>query len=112
MSLQVKHGRPVRYQRPNAEWVGKVVCRIGKASGVVVLADNGKGKPKHVFRTDLRRTCTERLIAAGVAGTRMQAASCGMRALKPRGDIYAPGNVKHRRKSIRECLSVPRYNES
>ena len=29
MSLQTKLGRRVRHQRPDAEWVGKVISRIG-----------------------------------------------------------------------------------
>jgi hypothetical protein len=47
MSLQTKLGRSVRYQRPDAEWVGKVVSRIGKQAGIVVQpskADGDEGK--------------------------------------------------------------------
>ena len=36
MSLQTKLRRRVRYQRPDAEWVGKVISRIGEAAGVIV----------------------------------------------------------------------------
>jgi integrase len=111
MSLQVQHERPVKYQRPNAEWVGKVICRIGKASGVVVLADNGKGKPKHVSAHDLRRTCTERLIAAGVP-ERDASRILRHASTETTRRYYAPGDVQTSAETIRDCLSVPRYNES
>lgn len=103
MSLQVQHERPVKYQLPNADWVGKVICRIGKASGVVMLADNGKGKPKHVSAHDLRRTCTERLIVAGVPE---REASRVMRHASPETTrrYYAPGDVQSSAETIRECL--------
>jgi integrase len=111
MSLQVQHERPVKYQRPNAEWVGKVICHIGKASGVVVLADSGKGKPKYVSAHDLRRTCTERLIEAGV-DERDASRVLRHASVETTRRFYAPGDVQASAKMIRERLSVPRYNES
>lgn len=68
LSLQLKVGRKVRHKRPNAEWVGKVVGRIGKEAGVVVdPADDRTGRPvKHATAHDLRRSCGERLRNAGV----------------------------------------------
>lgn len=54
--------------RPQAEWVGKVISRIGKASGIVVeQEDERTGRPKKfVTAHDLRRSCGERLREAGV----------------------------------------------
>ena len=46
MSLQTRLGRCVRHQRPDAEWVGKVITRIGKAAGVAVVAAKGDTKGK------------------------------------------------------------------
>jgi integrase len=111
MSLQVQHERAVKFQRPNAEWVSKVICRIGKASGVIVLANNGKGKAKHASSHDLRRTTTERPRAAGVdereTGRVLRHASP-----ETTRRYYAPGDVQSAAERIRERLSVPRYNES
>ena len=57
MSLQTMLGRRVRHQRPDAEWVGKVISRIGKAAGVVVRPAVGNGEPKYASAHDLRRSC-------------------------------------------------------
>jgi len=68
LSLQLKMGRKVRHHRPDAEWVGKVIARIGKAAGIIVEpADERTGRPvKHATAHDLRRSCGERLRNAGV----------------------------------------------
>jgi integrase len=57
-----------RFQRPNAEWVGEVISRIGKVAGIIVhQGDVHKGRPvKFVSAHDLRRSCAERLLAARV----------------------------------------------
>lgn len=67
-SLQGKLGRPVRFSRPNPDWVGKILAKIGKASGIIVdPADLRTGRPdKYVTAHDLRRSCGERLREAGV----------------------------------------------
>ena len=67
-SLQSKHGRKGRQQRPNADWVGKVIARIGEKAGVIVEpADERTGRPiKYASAHDLRRSCGERLRDAGV----------------------------------------------
>jgi integrase len=67
-SLQSKSGRKVRHQRPAAEWVGKVIARIGKKAGVEVEpADERTGRPtKYASAHDLRRSCGERLRNASV----------------------------------------------
>ena len=68
VSLQTKIGRRVRHSRPDAEWVGKVISRIGKSAGIVVeSADERTGRPtKFATAHDLRRSCSERLREAGV----------------------------------------------
>jgi len=54
--------------RPDADWVGKVIARIGQKAGVVVVpADPTRDKPaKYASAHDLRRSCAERLLDAGV----------------------------------------------
>ena len=68
LSLQLKLGRKVRHQRPDAEWVGKVISRIGeKAKIEVAPADERTGtKVKYASAHDLRRSCGERLRNSGV----------------------------------------------
>lgn len=68
LSLQLKLRRKVRHQRPESDWVGKVISRIGKEAGIVVeQADERTGRPvKHASAHDLRRSCGERLRDAGV----------------------------------------------
>jgi len=43
-------------QRPNAEWVGEIICRIGRAAGIIVHpGDEHTGRPKKfVSAHDLR----------------------------------------------------------
>ena len=67
-SLQLKLGRRVRHHRPDAEWVGRVISRIGKKAGIVVQeADDRTGRPtKYATAHDLRRSCGERLRNRGV----------------------------------------------
>jgi len=68
MSLQLRLGRKVRHKRPDAEWVGRVISRIGKAAQILVeQADERTAQPtKHATAHDLRRSCGERLREAGV----------------------------------------------
>lgn len=67
-SLQLKLGRGENHQRPDAEWVCKVIGRIGKEAGIEVeAADEHTGRPvKYATAHDLRRSCGERLREAGV----------------------------------------------
>ena len=67
-SLQPKLGRRVRHERPAAEWVSRVVSRIGREAGIIVAeADEHTGRPvKFASAHDLRRSCGERLRNAGV----------------------------------------------
>ena len=67
-SLQSKVGRYVRHPRMDAEWVGKIISRIGKKADVVVEpADVRTGRPtKYASAHDLRRSCGDRLRNAGI----------------------------------------------
>lgn len=68
MSLQLKLGRKVRHKRPDADWVGKVISRIGKKAGIVVEeGDEATEEPvKYASAHDLRRSCAENLHNANV----------------------------------------------
>lgn len=71
MSLQLKRGREPSEERPEAEWVGKIISRIGEKAKVVVRPEDPKAKrlAKHASAHDLRRSCGERLLDAGVPPT-------------------------------------------
>jgi integrase len=68
VSLQLKLGRGARHSRPKADWVARIISRIGKAAGIVVEeADAKTGRPeKYASAHDLRRSCGERLRNSGV----------------------------------------------
>ena len=67
-SLQTKLGRRVRHGRFDIEWIGKVISRVGKESGIVIkLAAEETGAPtKYVSAHDLRRSFGQRLLEADV----------------------------------------------
>ena len=108
VSLQTKIGRSSRHGRLDAEWVGKVISRIGKKAGVVVLpADPAKeAKAKFASAHDLRRSCAQRLDDAGVPEDDI------MRVMRHRQREtlrrhYAPGTVQKSARRIREYLGTP-----
>jgi len=105
LSLQLRIGRKVRHHRPGAEWVGKVVARIGKAAGVVVEQGNERtGRPtKYATFHDLRRSCGERLRNAGVPPLvicRVMRHASWETTRK----FYAPGNVQRDAEVLRSTL--------
>lgn len=67
-SLQLRLGRKIAHKRPDADWVAKVVSRIGKEAEIIVEeADERTGKNiKYASDHDLRRSYGERLRNAGV----------------------------------------------
>jgi Phage integrase family len=67
-SLQGRLGRKARHGRPDAEWVGKIISRIGEKAGVVVHPGNKEtGRPaKFASAHDLRRSLLDRLVDADV----------------------------------------------
>jgi integrase len=64
VSLQGRLGRKARHGRPDSEWVGKIISRIGKRAGVVVHPGNEEtGRPvKFASAHDLRRSLLDRLV--------------------------------------------------
>ncbi len=117
-SLRTKHKRRPSETRPHADWVGKVVSRIGEKAGIVV--EPAKGKPdaadyrptKYATAHDFRRGFADRLAAAGVS-ERDLAAIMRHANVETTRKHYAPGNVQRTAGAIRERLAtVPRYNKA
>ncbi|QDU92727.1 Tyrosine recombinase XerC [Lignipirellula cremea] len=105
VSLQTKVGRRVRQKRPDAEWTGKVISRIGKAAGVIVEQGNAEtGKPKKFASAhDLRRSCADRLLDAGVPPTNI-ARLLRHSNWQTTQRYYAMGEVQKDARIIRELL--------
>ncbi|SFJ58376.1 Phage integrase family protein [Planctomicrobium piriforme] len=94
-SLQTRLGRRIRHKRPDSQWVGKVISKIGEAAGILVeAADERTGRPeKYASAHDLRRSCGERLREAGVPPlviTRVMRHSSWETTRKH----YAPGDIQ------------------
>jgi integrase len=110
MSLHTKLKRPVRgSERPTAEWVGEVISRIGETAGIIVRPTVGDGQPKYASAHDLRRSCAERLIAAGVP-EREVSRVLRHASVETTRRHYAPGTVQESAGVIRKLLTVPRYS--
>ena len=107
VSLQTRIGREVRHQRPNAEWVGKIVGKIGNAAGIIVDAGDEKtGRPvKYASAHDLRRSCAERLLDAGVPPMTI-ARVLRHASWETTRRHYAPGDVQKDAGILRELLSL------
>ena len=104
MSLASTLGRRVRNVRPAAEWVGKIVSRIGETAGVIVRPAKGDGQPKYASAHDLRRSCAERLVAAGVP-EREVSRVLGHANVETTRRHCAPGTVQESAGVIRALLS-------
>jgi integrase len=105
MSLQTKLGRGAKQQRPDAEWVGKIISRIGEAAGVIVRPATTKGQVKYASAHDLRRSCAERLISAGVP-EREVSRILRHASVETTRRHYAPGNVQESAGIIRSKLAL------
>jgi integrase len=105
LSLQLRLGRKVRHHRPDAEWVGKVVARIGEAAGIVVeQADERTGRPtKYATAHDLRRSCGDRLRNAGVP-TLVICRVMRHASWETTRKFYAPGDVQRDAEVLRSTL--------
>jgi integrase len=103
MSLQTMLGRRARFQRTDAEWVGKVITRIGKAAGVIVRPAVGDKPAKYASAHDLRRSCAERLISAGVP-EREVSRVWRHASIETTRRHYAPGTVQQSAGAIRAAL--------
>jgi integrase len=113
LSLQLKLGRRVNYQRPDTEWVGKVIARIGKEASVEVEpADERTGRrTKYATAHDLRRSCGERLRDAGVPPLvicRVMRHSSWETTRKH----YAPGNIQGDAEVLRTILLREGHTDS
>ncbi len=104
-SLQSKLGRGARHSRPKADWVARIISRIGKAAGIVVEeADAKTGRPeKYASAHDLRRSCGERLRNSGVPPLlicRVMRHSSWETTRRH----YAPGDVQNEAETLRRIL--------
>jgi integrase len=104
LSLQTKVGRKVLQNRVTVGWASKVIVRIGKKAGVIVLPAKGDESPKYASAHDLRRSCADRLVAAGVS-ERDVAAVMRHASVETTRRHYAPGNVQRTAGAIRRRLA-------
>lgn len=106
-SLQLRLGRPVIIDRPESEWIGKTVSRIGKEAGIVVEeADERTGRPtKYASAHDLRRSCGERLRNAGVPPL-VIARVMRHESWETTRKHYAPGDVQLDAQVLRTTLAI------
>lgn len=107
VSLQTKFGKKVRFDRPDSEWVGKVIARIGHKAEVVVEPGNEatSRKPKYASAHDLRRSCGDRLRNAGVPPLII----CRIlrhSSWETTRRHYAPGDIQADAKTIASILSA------
>jgi integrase len=101
LTLDSRAGREkVRSSRPRTAWVGKIISDIGEKAGIVVN-EQGKFASAH----DLRRSCADRLVDAGVP-EREVAAVLRHSSVPTTRKYYAPGNVQRSASVIRERLSA------
>lgn len=112
VSLQTKVNRRIVQSRPNSAWVAKVVSRIGKAENVVVIPGDGKtGRPtKYASAHDLRRSCADRLLDAGVPPITI-ARVLRHASWDTTRRHYAPGDVQKDAGVLRKLLGKPVTDE-
>jgi integrase len=102
-SLQPNCHRRSSKTRPNAEWVGRVITRIGTSAGVVVEPAKPGFKPKFASAHDLRRSCADRLDGAGV-DPRLIARVLRHKSYETTRRHYLKGDVQREAGRIREVL--------
>lgn len=93
--------------RPTAEWVGRIISRIGKKADIVVEPENKKtGRPtKYVSAHDLRRSCGQRLRDAGVPPLII----CRVmrhESWETTRKHYAPGDIQNDAQSLKRVLDA------
>lgn len=117
VSLQGRLGRKSRHGRPNADWVGKVISRIGKRAGVVVHPGNEAMKRPAKFASahDLRRSLLDRLVDMELPPLVVQRIARHA-SFETTQKHYAKGDVQRDaaklRKLLGEAQNVPGYSES
>ncbi len=102
--------RRARNPRPRTEWVGKIIADLGKDAGIIVLPATGTQKIKYASAHDLRRSCAERLVSAGIP-EREVSRILRHASVETTRKHYAPGNVQESAGIIRKRLGVPRYSQ-
>ena len=103
VSLHTRIGRTTKNSRLNSEWVGKVITKIGEAAGVVVQPAKDVKPAKYASAHDLRRSCADRLAAAGVPEREVQRILRHASGETTRRH-YAPGTVQRSAATIRQSL--------
>ncbi|SFI79374.1 Site-specific recombinase XerD [Planctomicrobium piriforme] len=106
-SLQGTMNRPAHEGRQTAEWIGRIISRIGRKAGVVVRGGDlsAHRSAKYASAHDLRRSCAERLLDAGVPA---EAVTRVLRhaSFETTRRHYAPGDVQKIAETIRQCLGT------
>ena len=103
VSLKSKIGRKPSDNRLSPEWAGKIIGRIGEKAGVVVQPAKQGKVAKFASAHDLRRSCADRLVSAGVP-ERDVAAVMRHASVETTRRHYAPGSVQRSASVIREKL--------
>ena len=106
LTLNSRLGRVSSGERLSEEWAGKVISRIGEKAEVVVSPAVGDKPPKFASAHDLRRSCADGLVAAGVP-EREIAAVMRHASVETTRRHYTPGNVQRSAGIIREKLKTP-----
>src|SRR5690242_5564287 len=89
----VVHSSLAKPGRVSEEWAGKVISRIGKEAGIVVNPESNDNSAKFASAHDLRRSCADRMAAAGVPERDITAFMRHASELTTRRH-YTPGNVQ------------------
>ncbi len=91
--------------RPTVAWVGKIVSKIGQAAQVSVAGANDRtGYPeKFASAHDLRRSCAQRLLKAGVPPLTI-ARVMRHESWETTQKYYAPGEVQNDAQVLRDRL--------
>ncbi len=110
MSLQGRLGRKVRPSRPTVGWASRVITRIGEEAGIVVEPKKGEKPAKYASAHDLRRSCADRLVAAGVDVRDVQAVLRHASAETTR-KYYTRTTTQRAASAIRKIVTVPRYTQ-
>ena len=105
VSLHTKYGKRQGHQRSSNEWVGKVIAEIGRKSGIIVQSANEEtGAPiKYVSAHDLRRSCGQRLLEAGVPPL-VISKILRHSSWQTTQEHYVPGNIQNDAKTLRKHL--------
>jgi integrase len=104
-SIERRPGWASRSERLSEDYVGKMLTRIGTRAGIVVQPAKGETPAKYASAHDLRRSCAERLLDAGVPMPEVR------RIMRHASEettrrYYAPGTVQKSAQVIRKVLGA------